>query len=71
MEHRVAILGGSGFIGRYIVKRLAERGDVVAVGARNAAAAKFLKLKGDVGQVGLINITIDDEIGRASCRERV
>ena len=61
MEHRVAILGGSGFIGRYTVKRLAERGDVVAVGARNAAAAKFLKLKGDVGQVGLVNIAIDDE----------
>ena len=61
MEHRVAILGGSGFIGRYVVKRLAERGDVVAVGARNAAAAKFLKLKGDVGQVGLVNIAIDDE----------
>jgi uncharacterized protein YbjT (DUF2867 family) len=61
MEHRVAILGGSGFIGRYVVKRLAERGDVVAVGARNAAAARFLKLKGDVGQVGLINIAIDDE----------
>jgi uncharacterized protein YbjT (DUF2867 family) len=61
MEHRVAILGGSGFIGRYIVKRLAERGDVVAVGARHAAAAKFLKLKGDVGQVGLVNITVDDE----------
>ena len=61
MEHRVAILGGSGFIGRYVVKRLAERGDVVAVGARNAAAAKFLKLKGDVGQVGLLNIALDDE----------
>jgi uncharacterized protein YbjT (DUF2867 family) len=61
MNHRVAILGGSGFIGRYIVKRLAERGDVVAVGGRYAAQAKFLKLKGDVGQVGLINIRIDDE----------
>jgi uncharacterized protein YbjT (DUF2867 family) len=61
MNHRVAILGGSGFIGRYIVKRLAERGDVVAVGGRYAAQAKFLKLKGDVGQVGLINIAIDDE----------
>ena len=61
MNHRVAILGGSGFIGRYIVKRLAERGDVVAVGGRYAAQAKFLKLKGDVGQVGLINIGIDDE----------
>ena len=61
MVHRVAILGGSGFIGRYIVKRLAERGDVVAVGGRYAAQAKFLKLKGDVGQVGLINIGLDDE----------
>ena len=61
MTHRVAILGGPGFIGRYIVKRLAERGDVLAVGARHAASAKFLKLKGDVGQVGLINIAIDDE----------
>src|ERR1700730_12681521 len=61
MNHRVAILGGSGFIGRYIVKRLAERGDVVAVGGRYAAQAKFLKLKGEVGQVGLINIAIDDE----------
>jgi uncharacterized protein YbjT (DUF2867 family) len=61
MNHRVVVLGGSGFIGRYIVKRLAERGDVVAVGGRHAAAAKFLKLKGDVGQVGLFNIAIDDE----------
>src|ERR1044071_6104 len=61
MTHRVAILGGPGFIGRYIVKRLAERGDVLAVGARHAASAKFLKLKGDVGQVGLFNIGIEDE----------
>src|SRR5690349_20385886 len=50
-QHRVAILGGAGFIGRYVVKRLAERGDVLAVGGRTAAAARFLKLKGDVGQV--------------------
>src|SRR5438045_8537856 len=61
MNHRVAILGGQGFIGRYIVTRLAERGDVLAVGGRHAAAAKFLKLKGDVGQVGLLNIAVEDE----------
>src|SRR5690242_11409319 len=60
-QHRAAILGGSGFIGRYVVKRLAERGDVLTVGGRRAAGAKFLKLKGDVGQVGLVNIAIDDE----------
>jgi uncharacterized protein YbjT (DUF2867 family) len=44
-----------------VVKRLAERGDVLTIGGRSAAAAKFLKLKGDVGQVGLVNIAIDDE----------
>ncbi|HVC56629.1 MAG TPA: complex I NDUFA9 subunit family protein [Stellaceae bacterium] len=60
-QHRVAILGGSGFIGRYVVKRLAERGDVLTIGGRHAAAAKFLKLKGEVGQVGLVNLSIDDE----------
>src|ERR1700687_631469 len=60
-KHRAAILGGNGFIGRYVVKRLAERGDVLTVGGRSAASAKFLKLKGDVGQVGLVNIRIDDE----------
>jgi uncharacterized protein YbjT (DUF2867 family) len=59
-QHRVAILGGAGFIGRYVVKRLAERGDVLTVGGRHTAGAKHLKLKGDVGQVGLVNVSIDD-----------
>ena len=59
--HRVAVMGGAGFIGRYVVKRLAERGEVVAVGGRHAGAANFLKLKGEVGQIGLVNIAIDDE----------
>ena len=60
-QHRAAILGGAGFIGRYVVKRLAERGDVLTVGGRRATGAKFLKLKGDVGQVGLVNLSIADE----------
>ena len=60
-QHRAAILGGDGFIGRYVVKRLAERGYVLTVGGRNAASAKFLRLKGDVGQVELVNIAIGDE----------
>ena len=61
MQQRVAILGGAGFIGRYVVKRLAERGDVLTVGGRNAAEAKYLRLKGDVGQVALVNVSILDE----------
>jgi uncharacterized protein YbjT (DUF2867 family) len=60
-NHQIAVLGGSGFIGRYVVKRLAGRGEVLAVGGRHAADAKFLRLKGEVGQVALLNIAIDDE----------
>lgn len=71
-RHQIAVMGGSGFIGRYIVKRLAERGEVLAVGGRHAASAKYLKLKGDVGQVGLVNIAIDSDeaVLRAFVAER-
>ena len=49
---RVAtVFGGSGFIGRYIVKRLAQRGYVVRVAVRDPEAALFLKPMGAVGQV--------------------
>jgi uncharacterized protein YbjT (DUF2867 family) len=60
-SRRTAVLGGSGFIGRYIVKRLAARGDVVPVGCRNAEEAKFLRPMGEVGQVEPLNVAIDDE----------
>jgi uncharacterized protein YbjT (DUF2867 family) len=58
---RTAVLGGSGFIGRYIVKRLAARGDVVPVGCRHAEEAKFLRPMGAVGQVETVNVAIDDQ----------
>jgi uncharacterized protein YbjT (DUF2867 family) len=60
-NRRTAILGGSGFIGRYVVKRLATRGEVIAVGCRNAEAAKHLKPLGDVGQIMPLNVGIGDE----------
>ncbi len=60
-RNRVAVLGGSGFIGRYIVKRLAARGDAVTVGCRNAERARFLRPMGDPGQVALVNVAIDEE----------
>src|SRR6516225_1249756 len=61
-NRRTAVLGGSGFVGRYVVKRLAARGDVVPVGCRHAGEAKFLRPMGDVGQVEPVNVAIDDEI---------
>lgn len=58
---RVTILGGSGFIGRYVVKRLAATGAVVVVVNRQASAAGFLRPMGDVGQIALIDADFTDE----------
>jgi uncharacterized protein YbjT (DUF2867 family) len=60
-NRRTAVLGGSGFIGRYIVQRLAARGDVISVGCRRAEEAKFLQPLGNVGQIAALNVTIGDE----------
>ncbi len=45
------VFGGSGFIGRYVVKRLASAGHVVRVAGRYPDSAMFLRPMGDVGQV--------------------
>lgn len=60
-NRHVTVVGGSGFIGRYVVKRLAERGAVIAVLSRHATEAGFLKPMGDVGQIELIDASIEDE----------
>lgn len=48
---RVTVFGGSGFVGRYIVKRLAARGLIVRAAVRNPENALFLKPMGAVGQI--------------------
>ena len=50
-SRRTAVLGGSGFIGRYVVKRLAQQGYIVRVAVRDPEAALFLKPMGAVGQI--------------------
>ncbi len=45
------VFGGSGFLGRYIVKRLAQAGNVVRVAGRDTEAAKFLQPMGSPGQI--------------------
>lgn len=50
-QRQVTVFGGSGFIGRHLVRRLAARGDLVRVAVRDPEAAAFLKPMGDVGQI--------------------
>jgi len=47
----ITIFGGSGFIGRYVVRRLAKQGWTIRVAVRDPERAKFLRPLGDVGQI--------------------
>ena len=63
------VVGGSGFIGRYVVQRLAAAGHVVRVAGRNTARAAALKPMGSVGQVVPIYANITDELTMARALE--
>ena len=71
MINTVAVIGGSGFVGRATVEQLARAGKRVIVLCRNAERAKYLKPMGDVGQITIIAgnamgaRTLDQVIGSA------
>lgn len=66
-NHLVTVFGGSGFVGRHIVRRLAEAGARVRVAVRDTEKAYFLKTCGDLGQVSLVpaSLTSEEEVARA------
>lgn len=47
----VVVFGGSGFIGRQVVKRLAQAGARVIIPSRHPGLLSWMKVAGDVGQV--------------------
>ncbi len=47
----IAVIGGSGFVGRHVVQALAREGHRVRVGVRHVERASFLKPMGVPGQV--------------------
>lgn len=53
-DNIVTIVGGSGFLGRYVVRRLARAGWRIRVVVRNPDAAAPLKTAGDVGQISIV-----------------
>ena len=60
-DRLVTVFGGSGFIGRYLVRELAQQRDQVRVAVRRPDSALFLKPMGDVGQVTPIQGNIRDD----------
>lgn len=59
-EAVVTVFGGSGFIGRHVVQRLAERGATIRVPTRSPRNANFLRPMGAVGQIVLAPFEHDD-----------
>src|SRR5256885_278906 len=66
MARRITIVGASGFIGRYVVKRLAAEGAVICACSRHARDAGYLRPMGDVGQVATFNVDLSDEAALAA-----
>jgi uncharacterized protein YbjT (DUF2867 family) len=62
-----AVFGGSGFIGRYVVKRLARAGYTVRVAVTDPGGARFLQTQGKVGQIVPLaaGVTDEDAVARA------
>jgi uncharacterized protein YbjT (DUF2867 family) len=68
MSRRViTVFGGSGFIGRHVIQRLAKQGAQIRVATRDTEATNFLKPLGEIGQITPIpiNISNDASIARA------
>ncbi len=51
MQSLVTVFGGTGFVGKYVVRALARNGWRIRVAARNPLRAPQLKIMGEVGQI--------------------
>lgn len=66
MSNLVTIYGGSGFVGRYIARRMAKAGWRVRVAVRRPNEAMFVKPYGVVGQVEPVFCNIRDDASVAA-----
>jgi uncharacterized protein YbjT (DUF2867 family) len=62
----VTVFGGTGFLGRNVVRHLARQGYRVRVALRDVESGKFLRTMGEVGQVGLVQANVRDDASVAS-----
>lgn len=69
MSKLVTIYGGSGFVGRYIARRLAKEGWRIRVACRRPNEALFVKPYGAVGQVEPIFCNIRDDASVAAAMQ--
>ncbi|MEQ9448530.1 MAG: complex I NDUFA9 subunit family protein, partial [Rhodospirillaceae bacterium] len=57
----VTVFGGSGFIGRHLVRHLAAQGWRVRIAVRDTRKAAFLKVAGEMGQISFVPASVMNE----------
>lgn len=69
MAQVVTVFGGSGFVGKQVVRALARQGWRIRVAVRNPAIAYDLKPMGDVGQIQVVRCDVRKESDIAKALE--
>jgi len=67
---QVTVIGGSGFLGHQVVRRMAEAGYRIRVTSRKPALALSLKPLGGVGQIAVVRADIRNEAELAASIDR-
>jgi uncharacterized protein YbjT (DUF2867 family) len=62
MADVATVFGGSGFIGRYVVRGLARTGKTVRIAVRDTEGALFLKTAGKLGQIVPLYAPVTDDM---------
>lgn len=67
MSDLIVVFGGSGFVGKHVVRALAKRGKRVRVAMRRPHLGHELRVLGDVGQIQLVqaNVRFPESVDRA------
>src|SRR6516164_3143576 len=60
IEKLVTVFGGSGFLGRHVVRALAARGYRIRVAVRRPGLAGYLQPMGRVGQIHAVQANLRD-----------
>ena len=60
-EQLITVFGGTGFIGRHLVRRLAARGARILVPSRNPSRSGHLQPMGRVGQIVVAGFDLGSE----------
>ena len=57
---KITVFGGTGFLGRHLIKFFCDQECIIKVPTRNPAKGNFLQPLGDVGQISLVKFDISE-----------